>query len=104
MNHANIFSEYRNLLFSIAYNMLGVVEDAEDCLQDTYLKWVELKTEEITHPKAFLVKMITNLSINQLKSTRKKREDYIGLWLPEPLMKEKVVDSFKSIDLYHSLS
>lgn len=104
MNHSQLFAEYRNLLFSIAYNMLGVVEDAEDCLQDTYLKWSELNPDEITNHKAFLVKMITNLSINQLKSTRRKRENYIGLWLPEPLMKEKVVDSFKSIDLYHSLS
>src|SRR5665213_87065 len=104
MNHIKVFSDYRNLLFSIAYNMLGVVEDAEDMLQDTYLKWMETNPDEVNTPKAFLVKVITNLSINHLKSTRKERENYVGLWLPEPLMKEKVVDSFKSIDLYHSLS
>lgn len=104
MNHEEIFSEYRNLLFSIAYNMLGVVEDAEDLVQETYIKWSFLKTDEIKNHKAFLVKIITNLSINQLNSAKKQRENYIGLWLPEPLMKEKVLDSSSQLDLYYSLS
>ena len=104
MNHAEIFSEYRNLLFTIAYNMMGVVEDAEDLVQETFIKWSTLNINEIKTPKAFLVKVITNLSINQLNSARKKREDYIGLWLPEPLMKEKVLDASNSVDLYYSLS
>jgi RNA polymerase sigma-70 factor (ECF subfamily) len=104
MNNQEIFSEYRNLLFSIAYNMLGIVEDAEDLVQDTYLKWSTVEDNKIKYPKAYLVKIITNLSINHLKSAKKIREDYIGLWLPEPLMKEKIVDASKSIDLYYSLS
>jgi len=104
MTHGAIFSEYRSLLFTIAYNMLGVVEDAEDLVQETFIKWSVLDIGEIKTPKAFLVKMITNLSINLLNSARKAREGYIGLWLPEPLMKEKVLDSSDSIDLYYSLS
>ena len=104
MKHEDIFSEYRNLLFSIGYNMLGVVEDAEDLVQETFLKWRKCDPAEIKYPKAYLVKIITNLSINQLNSARLEREKYIGLWLPEPLMKEKIPDSSTSVDLYYSLS
>jgi RNA polymerase sigma-70 factor (ECF subfamily) len=104
VNKHDTFFEYKNFLFSIAYNMLGTVEDAEDLVQETYLKWLELDTDKIQYPKAFLVKIITNLSINELKSARKKREDYIGIWLPEPLMKETISGSIETIDLYHSLS
>jgi len=104
MNQLEIFTEYRGLLFSVAYNMLGIVQDAEDILQETYLKWSALKSEEIRNHRALLVKIVTNLSINYLSSARKKREDYVGLWLPEPLVKEKITDSFKSVDLYYSLS
>lgn len=104
MNDNEIFSEYHNLLFSIAYNMLGVVEEAEDIVQDAFLKWSAIKNSEVKTPKAYLVKTVTNLSINHLRSARKMRENYIGLWLPEPLMKERIVDSSKSMDLYFSLS
>jgi RNA polymerase sigma-70 factor (ECF subfamily) len=104
MSNKDIFLEYRNLLFSIAYNMLGIVEDAEDMVQDTFMKWDTETRDEIKNPKAYLVKIITNLSINYLKSAKKTRENYIGLWLPEPLMKEKIIETSKSIDLYHSLS
>src|SRR5260221_3722952 len=98
------FIEHTNLLFSIAYNMLGMVEDAEDMVQETYLKWSSLDAGTIVHAKAYLVKMITNLSIDYLNSALKKRTVYIGPWLPEPLVKETAADSVKSIDLYHSLS
>ena len=104
MNNEDLFSDYRSLLFSIAYNMFGIVEDAEDMVQETFLKWRTQKNDEIKFPKAYLVKTITNLSINHLKSARKIKEKYIGLWLPEPLLKEKIIDASKSIDIYHSLS
>src|SRR5262249_2312137 len=104
MNQLEVFTEYRGLLFSVAYNMLGIVQDAEDILQETYLRWSAVKLEEVTNHRAFLVKIVTNLSINHLTSARKKREDYVGLWLPEPLSKEKINDSIKGLDLYYSLS
>src|SRR5258708_40133265 len=104
MDKSEKFLEYKNLLFSIAYNMVGRVEDAEDLVQETFLKWSALDAGQVIHAKAYLVKIITNLSMDYLNSARKKRTAYIGPWLPEPLMKEKVADSFKSIDLYHSLS
>jgi len=104
MNQLEIFTEYRGLLFSVAYNMLGIVQDAEDILQEAYLRWSAVKLEEVRNHRAFLVKIVTNLCINHLASARKKREDYVGLWLPEPLVKEKIADSFKGVDLYYSLS
>src|SRR3954447_5163856 len=80
------FDQHRGLLFSIAYRMLGSVADAEDILQETFLRWLQAADEEIRSPKAFLITITTRLSINQLQSARVRREEYVGLWLPEPLV------------------
>src|SRR5258708_520464 len=80
------FDEHRGLLFSIAYRMLGSVADAEDILQETFIRWVQAGDEEIRSPKAFLITIITRLSINHLQSARVRREEYVGQWLPEPLV------------------
>lgn len=80
------FHQHRALLFSIAYRMLGSGADAEDILQETFLKWQQATDVEIRDPRAFLVTVITRLSINQLRSARVRREQYFGQWLPEPLM------------------
>lgn len=85
-SQAVIFEEYRALLFSIAYRMLGVRADAEDLVQETFVRWQSGALEEIQSPRAFLVTVITRLCINQLQSARAKREEYFGQWLPEPLM------------------
>jgi RNA polymerase sigma-70 factor (ECF subfamily) len=79
------FLEYKPLLFSIAYHMLGSIDAAEDIVQDTYLKWMEADAGMVRHTKAFLVRMATNQSINYLNSARVQREQYVGVWLPEPL-------------------
>src|SRR5260370_39396276 len=78
------FDEHRGLLFSIAYRMLGSVADAEDILQETFIRWVQAGDEEIRSPKAFLITIITRLSINHLQSARVRREEDVGQWLPEP--------------------
>jgi len=80
------FNQYRGLLFSVAYRMLGSVADAEDMVQETFIRWQEAAKEEIRSPRAFLVTVITRLSINQLQSARVRREEYVGEWLPEPLV------------------
>jgi RNA polymerase sigma-70 factor, ECF subfamily len=80
------FSQYRGLLFSVAYRMLGSVADAEDMLQETFIRWQQAANDEIRSPRAFLVTVITRLSINQLQSARVRREEYVGEWLPEPLV------------------
>lgn len=80
------FVEHRRLLFGTAYNLLGSVADAEDILQDTWLKWHSVDHDSVTHPKAYLVRTVTNLALNRLTSARATRETYIGPWLPEPLI------------------
>lgn len=99
-----VFLEYKALLFSIAYNMLGAVADAEDIVQDTYLKWMEMETLEIRHTKAYLVKMVTGKCINHLNSARMKREEYIGVWLPEPIVNYDPGKPQARGELYHALS
>jgi RNA polymerase sigma-70 factor, ECF subfamily len=80
------FDQYRGLLFSIAYRMLGSVADAEDMLQETFLRWQQAAPAEIHSPRAFLVTIVSRLSINHLQSARVRREEYVGQWLPEPLL------------------
>ena len=78
------FEELRGYLFSLAYRMLGSVGDAEDVVQETYLRW-QNAPDDVRSPKAFLSKIATRLCIDHLKSARVQRESYVGPWLPEPL-------------------
>jgi len=103
-NKTETFLEYKGLLFSMAYNMLGNIDEAEDIVQDTYLKWMETEAEAIRHTKAFLVKMVTNKCINYLNSARVKREEYVGIWLPEPLQYSDSNKVHARIESYHALS
>ena len=77
---------HRRLLFGTAYRMLGTVSDAEDVLQDTWLAWQGVQRDTVANPRAYLVRMVTNLSLNRLTSARATRETYVGPWLPEPLL------------------
>jgi RNA polymerase sigma-70 factor (ECF subfamily) len=82
-----MFQEYKSLLFSIAYHMLGSVMDAEDCVQEAFLQWyVSEQKEPVAHPKAYLSTLVTRRCIDQLRSAQTQRETYVGLWLPEPLI------------------
>jgi RNA polymerase sigma-70 factor (ECF subfamily) len=87
------FDEHRGLLFSIAYRMLGSRADAEDMLQETFLRWQQASETAIRDPRAFLVTVITRLCINQLQSARVRREQYFGQWLPEPLFTVAAAES-----------
>ncbi|OAR25002.1 RNA polymerase subunit sigma-24 [Streptomyces sp. ERV7] len=78
------FDEHRRLLFATAYRMLGSVSDAEDILQDTWLKWSQTDRSGVRHAKAYLIRTVTNLSLNRLTSAAVTREAYVGPWLPEP--------------------
>ncbi len=80
------FEQHRPLLFSIAYRMLGSVMEAEDAVQETYLRYLATDTDNVQSPKAFLSTITTRLCLDQLKSARVKREEYFGHWLPEPIM------------------
>ena len=80
------FEHYRVLLFSIAYRMTGSASDAEDLVQETYLRYQASASQEIVSLKAYLSTIITRLALDYLKSARVAREQYIGAWLPEPLL------------------
>lgn len=77
---------YRPLLFGIAYRMLGRVTEAEDMVQETYLRFHQQPGGSIELPRAWLTKTVTRLCIDQLRSVRRQREEYVGTWLPEPIM------------------
>jgi RNA polymerase sigma-70 factor (ECF subfamily) len=106
MNDAALsaFNEQRHLLFSIAYRMLGTVMDAEDMVQETFLRWQNSSREEIQSAKAWLSTVITRLCINHLNSARVQRETYVGQWLPEPLVTELSIDPAENAQLADSLS
>ena len=99
-----IFLEYRNLLFSLAYNMLGRVDVAQDLVQDTFLKWMDVNSSAIRHPKAFLIKILTNKCINYLNSAHASREKYFGVWMPEPLQDSAPDPTMEKFGSYHALS
>lgn len=76
------FQTYQPLLFSIAYRMTGYASQAEDIVQDAYLRYQQANQAAIQSPKSYLTTIVTNLSLNYLKSAHAQREDYIGIWLP----------------------
>ncbi len=102
MQQEEVFQTYKRLLFSIAYNMLGNVMDAEDCVQEAFLRWCQAsdegveKREEarerlkeigaVRSPQAYLSTIVTRLCIDHLRSARMQHERYVGVWLPEPLI------------------
>lgn len=83
---AEIFSKYRSRLFGIAYRMLGTRDDAEDIVQETYIRWHKADADDIESPEAWLVTVATRLSIDRLRKAAAERETYIGPWLPEPIL------------------
>jgi RNA polymerase sigma factor (sigma-70 family) len=82
----DLFERSRGRLEAIAYRLLGSASDAEDAVQDTYLRWQSADRRYVGTPEAWLTKVLTNLCLNQLTSARARRETYVGRWLPEPLL------------------
>ena len=80
------FVKHRNLLFTVAYEMLGSAADAEDVIQETWLRWAEVDPAEVRDDRAYLVRIATRLSLNRLRTLARQRETYVGPWLPEPLL------------------
>jgi RNA polymerase sigma-70 factor, ECF subfamily len=98
------FERHRRLLFSIAYRMLGSVADAEDMLQDAFIRWQRASEAEVRSPKAFLVTIVSRLCINHLQSARVQRETYVGEWLPEPIVTEPRSDVSRIAQVDESVS
>ncbi len=98
------FDRHRALLFSIAYRMLGSVSDAEDVVQETFIHFQGARDATIENPRAYLVTIVTRLSLNHLQSARVRREQYVGTWLPEPLLTDDSNDPFSVVRVDESLS
>ncbi|MFE7853282.1 RNA polymerase sigma-70 factor [Streptomyces sp. NPDC057403] len=81
-----VFHEHRRLLFSVAYRILGSAADAEDVVQDAWITWSSADRSHVADPKAYLTRIVSNLALQRLRSTRHQRETYIGPWLPEPIL------------------
>ncbi len=81
-----VFERHRARAFSVAYRILGTVADAEDVVQDAWLRWRNIDTGDIRNPEAWLVTTVARLAIDQLRSARARRETYVGPWLPEPIL------------------
>ncbi|MEM7591322.1 MAG: RNA polymerase sigma-70 factor [Cyanobacteria bacterium P01_A01_bin.83] len=93
-----IFQQHRSLLFSLSYRMLGSVTEAEDMVQEAWIRW-QVTSTIVKSPKAFLCSLITRLCIDRLRYLRREREKYIGIWLPEPL-----VNQHDKLEISESLS
>src|SRR3712207_1142481 len=83
---ARIFDEHRGLLVSVAYRVLGSVTDAEDAVQEAWLRWSGVDHTGVADPRAFLVRVTTRLAIDRLRRAKARRESYVGPWLPEPIL------------------
>lgn len=98
------FSQYRRRLLSIAYRMLGSASDAEDIVQEAFIRWQQTSKIEIVSPEAFLVTIVSRLCITHLQSARIRREEYFGQWLPEPVSTGDSNDPFSISQMDESLS
>ena len=98
------FAQRRPLLFAMAYRMLGSAADAEDIVQETFIRWQQTSEVEIESPRALLVTILTRLAINHLQSARVRREEYFGHWLPEPLVTVPYQNPSLALEVDESLS
>ncbi len=80
------FVAHRSLLFTVAYEVLGSADDAEDVVQETWLRWAAVDRAEVRDPRAYLVRITTRQSLNRLRTMSRRKEAYVGPWLPEPLL------------------
>lgn len=85
-DHARRFVELRPLLFTIAYEILGSATESDDVLQDSYLRWAEVDLGQVRDVKAYLASLVTRQALNALRADARRREEYVGPWLPEPLL------------------
>jgi RNA polymerase sigma-70 factor (ECF subfamily) len=104
INHTEIFSQLRPLLISIAYRMLGSAMDAEDIVQESFLRWQTVPQEDVQSPKSYLCAIVTRLSIDHLRSAQVQREQYIGPWLPEPLFMDNAPGAAETAAMADSVS
>jgi RNA polymerase sigma-70 factor (ECF subfamily) len=96
------FVTHRRLLFTVAYEMLGSAADAEDVVQETWLRWADIDQAEVRDARAYLVRILTRQALNRLRTLARRREEYVGQWLPEPLLTSP--DVADDVELAESVS
>ncbi len=96
------FVTHRSLLFTVAYEMLGSAADAEDVVQETWVRWADVDRAEVRDPRAYLVQIVTRQALNRLRTVSRRREEYFGEWLPEPLLTSP--DLADDVELAESVS
>src|SRR5947199_9933158 len=96
------FVTHRNLLFTVAYEMLGSAADAEDVLQETWLRWIGVDLDAVQDQRAYLVRITTRQALTRLRTLRRRKESYVGPWLPEPLL--TAPDVAEDVELADSVS
>ncbi|MFG3518697.1 RNA polymerase sigma-70 factor [Nocardia nova] len=96
------FVTHRNLLFTVAYEMLGSAADAEDVLQETWLRWVDVDLDDVRDQRAYLVRIVTRQALTRLRTLGRRKESYVGPWLPEPLL--TAPDVAEDVELADSVS
>ncbi|MGV9539394.1 sigma factor, partial [Streptosporangium sandarakinum] len=96
------FVAHRNLLFTVAYEMLGSAADAEDVLQETWLRWAAVDLGTVREERAYLVRIVTRQALDRLRALGRRRESYVGPWLPEPLL--TAPDVAEDVELAESVS
>jgi RNA polymerase sigma-70 factor (ECF subfamily) len=96
------FTAHRSLLFTVAYEMLGSAADADDVVQETWLRWADVDRAAVRDPRAYLVRIVTRQALNRLRTLARRREDYVGEWLPEPLLTSP--DVAEDVELAESVS
>ncbi|MDN5894235.1 MAG: RNA polymerase sigma-70 factor [Nocardioides sp.] len=99
---ADSFVEHRNLLFTVAYELLSSAADAEDVVQETWLRWAAVDPNTVREPRAYLVRIVTRQALNRMRSLERRRESYVGPWLPEPLL--TTADVADDVELADSVS
>jgi len=102
MTVVDAFTAHRSLLFTVAYEMLGSAADAEDVVQDAWLKWDRVDQGEVRDARAYLVRVVSRAALDRLRAVARRREDYVGPWLPEPLV--TAPDVAEDVELADSLS
>jgi len=101
---AETFVAHRDLMFAVAYRILGTVADAEDAVQDAWLRWSAAPRDDVTEPRAYLARTVTNLALNRLRAAQARREAYVGPWLPEPLLTRTDTDITERAEVAESVS
>src|SRR5215475_14785485 len=96
------FVAHRGLLFTVAYEMLGSATDAEDVLQESWLRWADVDQSQVSDARAYLIRVVTRQALNQMRTLSRRREDYVGEWLPEPLLTSP--DVAEDVELAESVS